>query len=180
MNLATTSGAYTYFDHDRINDETSSTAEVYHSFNRDDIYTMGQTSEYSQSRMWNENIPSHAKSNDELYYDTSVLRKHSKPEYETEGYTPHAPIYINGDENFTEENGVTGGSGTINDPYIIEGWNITKAPAIRLKYTSSYFVIQNCLLSVQSGSGFAVIELRDFVCNGLVSHVIIDSTENDR
>lgn len=100
------------------------------------------------------------------------------PLCDTSGYTPHAPISIKGDENFTEENGVTGGSGTRNDPYIIEGWNITESPAIAIRYTSSYFVIQHCLLKVQSGGGFAVIELRDDVCHGVVSHVIIDSSEN--
>ena len=39
-------------------------------------------------------------------------------------YTQHDPIYIHGNDDFTSENGVTGGSGTSNDPYIIEDWDI--------------------------------------------------------
>src|SRR5437867_4455907 len=38
--------------------------------------------------------------------------------------TPHAPILIDGPGNFTASNGVTGGSGTKNNPYIIQGWSI--------------------------------------------------------
>jgi len=34
-------------------------------------------------------------------------------------------ITINGDDDLTAANGVTGGSGTAADPYIIEGLNIT-------------------------------------------------------
>ena len=36
----------------------------------------------------------------------------------------HDPIIINGNDDFTPENGVTGGSGTENDPYIISDWII--------------------------------------------------------
>jgi parallel beta-helix repeat protein len=35
-----------------------------------------------------------------------------------------APISILGDADFTEENGVVGGTGTADDPYIIAGWEI--------------------------------------------------------
>jgi len=44
-------------------------------------------------------------------------------------YTPHAPILIIGDANFLPANGVTGGSGTWNDPYVIEGWDINASTA---------------------------------------------------
>ena len=67
----------------------------------------------------------------------------------TGDYTPHDPIYIHSDEDFTFENGVISGSGTENDPYIIEGWEIDSnyiADAIRITYTSSYFIVRNCLL----------------------------------
>ena len=63
-------------------------------------------------------------------------------------YTPHDPISINSDDDFTTENGVTGGSGTENDPYIIEGWEIDTHDyaAIGIYFTTSYFVVRNCLL----------------------------------
>ena len=46
-----------------------------------------------------------------------------------DGYLLHDPIYISGNDNFTTENGVTGGSGTKDDPYIIEGWEIDASKA---------------------------------------------------
>src|SRR2546426_10672179 len=43
----------------------------------------------------------------------------------TEGpLSTHPPISIEGDAGFTPANGVTGGTGTPSDPYIIEGWEI--------------------------------------------------------
>jgi len=72
-----------------------------------------------------------------------------------ENYIPHDPIYISGDDDFTPENGVTGGSGTKDDPYIIEGWEIDASKArsrsppnnpagIYIEYTRAYLVIRNC------------------------------------
>src|SRR3989337_2369104 len=44
-------------------------------------------------------------------------------------YVPRAPILIVGDAAFTPDNGVTGGSGTPSDPYMIEGWDIDASAA---------------------------------------------------
>src|SRR5437879_5525533 len=38
---------------------------------------------------------------------------------------PHAEITISSDADFTAANGVTGGSGTTADPYVISCWSIT-------------------------------------------------------
>jgi len=46
-----------------------------------------------------------------------------------QGLRPHAPILIDGPGNFTTSNGVTGGSGTQNNPYIIQGWSIDASTA---------------------------------------------------
>jgi len=43
---------------------------------------------------------------------------------QTGGLQPRGPIIITGDNDFTEANGVTSGSGTAGDPYIIENWAI--------------------------------------------------------
>jgi parallel beta-helix repeat protein len=60
----------------------------------------------------------------------------------------HPPIFIEGNENFTYENGVTGGSGTEEDPYIIENWiivgNGSISDGIFINNTDVYFVIRNC------------------------------------
>src|SRR2546427_4540831 len=60
-------------------------------------------------------------------------------------YTPHSPIGIGGDTGFTAANGVTGGSGTASDPYIIAGWEINASPsfyAIAIANTRAPFVIR--------------------------------------
>jgi len=63
-------------------------------------------------------------------------------------YTTHDPIYINGNDNFTGENGVTGGLGTSNDPYIIGDWVIegdsSTSTGIFVNNTNVYFIIRNC------------------------------------
>ena len=60
-------------------------------------------------------------------------------------YTVRAPIYIDGDDDFTPLNGVTGGSGTPSDPYIIEGWDIEagEEDGIAVLNANSHFVIRN-------------------------------------
>lgn len=57
----------------------------------------------------------------------------------------HEPIYISGNEGFTPERGVVGGSGTEEDPYIIEGWEIDAAGSpygIYIEGTDAYFIIR--------------------------------------
>jgi parallel beta-helix repeat protein len=68
------------------------------------------------------------------------------------GLTQHAPILIDGSGNFTASNGVTGGSGTPKDPYIIQGWSIDASTAngieIRniVSFSPPYFVIRNVFI----------------------------------
>ena len=67
-------------------------------------------------------------------------------------YQPHSSIHINGNDGFNSDNGVTGGTGTLSDPYIIQGWDIVpccKTPGISITNTSAYFVIRN--MNVHSG-----------------------------
>ena len=67
----------------------------------------------------------------------------------------HGPIRITSDQEFTEDNGVTGGSGTEEDPYIIEGWGIDssaveygpEAAGILVKETSAHLIIRNVSIS---------------------------------
>jgi len=54
---------------------------------------------------------------------------------------------INGDSGFTSANGVTGGSGTSSDPYIIQGWNLSSTgPGISINNTNAYFAIRNVVV----------------------------------
>ena len=66
-------------------------------------------------------------------------------------YTPHDPIEIEGDDEFTADNGITGGNGTSDDPYIIEGWEIetTGHTAIKIKDTTAYFILRHCYLAAE-------------------------------
>jgi parallel beta-helix repeat protein len=62
----------------------------------------------------------------------------------------HPPIYIEGNDNFTSENGVTRGSGTEEDPYIIENWIIvgdgSAEDGIFINNTDAHFIIRNCTI----------------------------------
>jgi parallel beta-helix repeat protein len=56
---------------------------------------------------------------------------------------PHAPILIVGNSGFNAANGVTGGSGTPQDPYRIEGWDIARnaTAGIEVRNTTAHFEI---------------------------------------
>jgi len=62
--------------------------------------------------------------------------------------TGHDPILIDGDGGFTNASGVTWGSGTESDPYIIEGWDIDTSAenGIEIRDTDAHFIVRNCLV----------------------------------
>ncbi|MGQ0798445.1 MAG: right-handed parallel beta-helix repeat-containing protein, partial [Methanobacteriota archaeon] len=61
------------------------------------------------------------------------------------------PIFIDGDAGFTTANGVTGGRGLPQDPYIIEGWeiNASAGDGIVIQNTRAAFTIRD--IAVHSG-----------------------------
>ncbi|MCJ7562368.1 MAG: right-handed parallel beta-helix repeat-containing protein, partial [Thermoplasmata archaeon] len=71
-------------------------------------------------------------------------------------YTVHSAIAIDGDGDYTSENGVTSGSGTELDPYIIEGLEISpgSSTAIDIRDTNAHYVVQDCML--HSGSYYSL------------------------
>jgi parallel beta-helix repeat protein len=86
--------------------------------------------------------------------------------------TDHKPIVIGSNYEFTEENGVIGGSGTVDDPYIIAGWKIDAGYSrygISIHRTDRYFVIDNVQISGASQAGIFL----SYVENGLVSNSMI-------
>jgi len=84
-------------------------------------------------------------------------------------------IYINDDSLFTPENGVTDGTGTESDPYIIEGWYIYVTPigsCIEIINTRAHFTIRNCSLQGDSASvGPDIIRFTN-VQNATVENVV--------
>jgi len=91
-----------------------------------------------------------------------------------EGLVPRAPIHIVGNDNFTATNGVVGGSGTENDPYIIENWVISaeNAHGIEIRDTTAHFIVGNCfvhdgLVNYKDGILF------ENVINGIVENNIV-------
>lgn len=88
---------------------------------------------------------------------------------------PHLPIYIHGDDNFTWENGVMGGNGTKDDPYVISDWAITAGGlnfGIKIAHTDSYFVIENCRIS-GTKRGISLL----FVRNGKIEDCEISNSD---
>jgi len=85
-------------------------------------------------------------------------------------YTPHDWISIDGDADFTPANGVTGGNGTWDDPYIIEGWEIAPlySPAILIKNTDAHFIVRNVYVH-PGGSQPVGVNMRN-VSNGAIEN----------
>jgi parallel beta-helix repeat protein len=96
-----------------------------------------------------------------------------EPSATIEALFSHDPILIIGDGEFTNASGVTRGSGTESDPYIIEGWDIQGprgVTRIDIQDTNAHFVIRNCSLrdSEASSGGSGIALLRCF--NGTIEH----------
>lgn len=85
------------------------------------------------------------------------------------------PISINGNFQFTFANGVTGGSGTPSDPYVIEGWGISGggSSCIYIANTDAHFVIRN--VSIHDGD-YGIILVN--VANGaLYNNTVRDNVD---
>jgi len=70
----------------------------------------------------------------------------SRASISTVDWTDRNAIVINDDSKFTSANGVTSGTGTKSDPYIIEGWRIgplANGTAIDIRNTNVHFRIRN-------------------------------------
>jgi parallel beta-helix repeat protein len=93
-------------------------------------------------------------------------------------YKDHEPIYIHGNENFTEENGVTSGKGTAEDPYIIENWDIKCdfQDGIVIRNVSIYFIIKNCYIHDGSIKKDGIVFYN--VTNGTIEYNFITMNRN--
>ncbi len=91
---------------------------------------------------------------------------------------PHDPIYINGDDDFTESNGVIAGEGTIQNPYLIKGWNIScdKDDGIVIRNTRNYFIISDCYIHDGGDTRDGIVFMN--VQNGLIQNNTIAENRN--
>ncbi|MFX1513007.1 MAG: nitrous oxide reductase family maturation protein NosD [Promethearchaeota archaeon] len=76
-------------------------------------------------------------------------------------YTPHAPIEISTDAEFAAI--AASGSGTVTDPYRLEGWNITTTGThgIYIHDTTQHFVVQNCWVETGKSNEYAGIYIQN-------------------
>jgi parallel beta-helix repeat protein len=76
-----------------------------------------------------------------------------------ESYVLHDPIYIDGDDQFTADNGVVEGSGILSDPYVISGWEIgpCSEDGIAVLNTRAHFVVKE--VYVHEVTGFLNVSL---------------------
>lgn len=83
--------------------------------------------------------------------------------------TVHDPIRIDGNDEFTSENGITGGTGTEEDPYVLEWWHInsTDTPGICISNSTVWLVMRHVV--VEGGSPDAVGILLESCSNITVS-----------
>lgn len=84
-------------------------------------------------------------------------------------YEAHDPILITSDADFVNQSWP--GSGTLEDPYVIEGLSISvshdQGYCIEIKNVQSHFVVRNCFLYGTSYT--SAIVLRDTM-NGLIEY----------
>ncbi len=87
-------------------------------------------------------------------------------------YTPHGPITINGNANFEDQGWP--GSGTEDDPYVIEGLRIIdSSTCITVSNTDVYFEIRDCLISAALPTSSDGIVF-DNVTHGTVKDCVIE------
>lgn len=91
------------------------------------------------------------------------------------------PILIRSDLDFTQENGVLGGSGTPDDPYLIAGWTVIVPEdvphGILVENTTKPFVIRGCIVQGAQKPDGAAIALVN-VQNGVVEDCFVRDSQN--
>ncbi|MDG6223990.1 MAG: right-handed parallel beta-helix repeat-containing protein [Candidatus Thermoplasmatota archaeon] len=103
----------------------------------------------------------------------------------TRSLNMHSPIMIEGNSGFTSANGVIGGSGIVDDPYVIEGWDIdggVKGYGISISNTTSHVIVRDC--HVHGANGVGNINIvnsygKGIVLNNVINCVISGNSFND-
>lgn len=93
-------------------------------------------------------------------------------------YTPHDPIVITKDSEFTAANGVTGGGSSYSDPYIISGWEFSPSgkDAVKITMTMMSFKIMNCKFK-NAAAGYSGISITSVDSMGYITRNEFDSND---
>ena len=85
--------------------------------------------------------------------------------------TPHSPIWIVGDAQLDPAHGVTGGSGTASDPYLIQSYEIdgNSSIGIYLKNTTKYVKIVDCEI-YNSSAAIRIENAQNVTVESVYSH----------
>ena len=93
----------------------------------------------------------------------------------------HAPILILGNSDFTVDNGVVGGTGTPDDPYLITGWEINVPQntkyGVKIENTSAHFILRGVIIRGANAADGAAIRL-GFVSGGRLEKCLISGSRN--
>ncbi len=94
-----------------------------------------------------------------------------EPKHTPLALVSHSPITIRGNEGFTSANGVSGGTGSSDDPYVISGWSIEGSNfsnCLSIFDTTARFIVTD----IKAEKGMTGIYLFNAI-NGRVEHSVI-------
>ncbi|MCX6094847.1 MAG: right-handed parallel beta-helix repeat-containing protein [Candidatus Bipolaricaulota bacterium] len=86
----------------------------------------------------------------------------------------HTAIVITNDYEFTPSNGVCSGSGTAEDPYVIQGWKIDAGYddyGVRVHGTTRYFIVRDVEVAGAAKAGMSL----SYVRNGRIEGCLLDA-----
>jgi len=93
----------------------------------------------------------------------------------------HDPITILGNGDFTAENGVISGSGTVEDPYLIAGWEISVPSGVpygvKVENASVSFILRGLVISGAMEAQGAAVRL-GFVSSAVIEDCTVGSSMN--
>ncbi len=91
------------------------------------------------------------------------------------------PITILGNADFNSDNGVVGGIGTADDPYVITGWEINVCQdvdyAVKIENTTASFILRGIIIRGATSADGAAIRL-GFVSGAVIESCLISDSRN--
>ncbi len=161
--------------------------QVHHS--RQSFFFPSSSSDVYPSRVDISSIPKQfrvdllkrSKSSDILDHDMErVVEKKQDLSQQQGTYISHGPIYISSDADFASQAQAEGwpGNGTSENPYIIEGYNLTGSASalITISSVTVHFIIRNNFISGSSSQNGIGIQLINVTNGQVIDNIIKDTT----